>query len=170
MRSLICCGLLLFSGCTLPAIVPPTPPTLAATSIELAPDFRLTALTGEIVALSELRGRYVLINFWATWCLPCRDEMPYLQHLADTYAGDLTVLAINMRERPATIQPYVDALGITLPILLQPDDATLLSYGVRALPLSFLVDDRGQLIYRQVGPLHPDQIERLLAKQLGSNE
>lgn len=131
-----------------------------------ATEFTLASLDGTTVHLSDLRGQYVLVNFWATWCLPCRDEMPYLQELATDHGADLTVLGINMRETATEIQPFIDEVGVTFPILLQPDDATLLSYGIRGLPLTVLVDPRGQLVYRRIGPLEPDVFDPLFASLL----
>ena len=133
--------------------------------MELAPDCQLTSLTGTTVTLQALRGRYVLLNFWATWCLPCRDELPYLQQLADSHADQLTVLGINMRESATEIQPFVDDLGITFPILLQPADETLLAYNIRGLPLSFVISPRGELLLRQVGPLQAETFDPWLAAQ-----
>jgi thiol-disulfide isomerase/thioredoxin len=145
-------------------------PSVEATAVpaEYAPDFRLTTLTGETVALADLRGRTVLINFWATWCLPCRAEMPYLQALAERYPDQLTVLAINMREDGAGIQPFVDELALTFPILLKPDDETLLNYGVRGLPLTFVVAPDGELRLRRVGPVEPATMDAWLAEALAA--
>ncbi len=156
---LLLISVLLAAGCTLSPL-PPSTPTVARA--EVAPDFQLTTLSGEPIRLADLRGRYVLINFWATWCLPCREEMPYLQQLAELHADQLTILGINMRESPAAIQPFVEELHITFPILLQPNDETLLGYGVRGLPLSFLVTPAGDIVLRQVGPLQPETIDLLI--------
>lgn len=136
------------------------------TPTALAPHFQLATLTGESISLSELRGRWVVINFWATWCIPCREEMPYLQMLADQHADQLTVLAVNLREPASTIQPFVDELGLRLPILVLPDDQTLLAYGVRGLPLTVVVAPDGSLVLRQVGPLTPPSFDRWLMRTL----
>src|SRR5688500_4860298 len=128
-------GGILLGGCGWPTtemVAPPQTEQRAARAS--APDFALTTLDGQRVQLSALHGRWVLINFWATWCIPCREEMPYLQALADQHAVWLTVLAINLREPTSVIQPFVDELALRLPILVQPDDQTLLAYGVGALP------------------------------------
>ncbi len=126
---------------------------------EPAYDFALPTLDGGSVRLSELRGHWVLVNFWATWCAPCRDEMPYLDRLGSQHPGNLVVLAVNMREPPSVIAPFVAELGIDLPILLQPDDAMLLAYDVRGLPVSVLIDPAGMVVLRTVGPLAEDVIE-----------
>jgi thiol-disulfide isomerase/thioredoxin len=152
------------TGCIpLPLITPP-PDTTA----ELALDFHLTTLAGQPLALADLRGRWVLINFWATWCLPCRDEMPYLQQLADRHGDQLTVVGVNLREALTDVQPFVEELGLTFPILLQPDDATLLAYQVRGLPLSFVVSPRGELLFRQLGPLRPASFDAWLSEQMAA--
>jgi len=150
-------------GCT---PVPLATPVAATDDATPAPDFRLTTLDGQTITLSDLRGRWVLINFWATWCIPCREEMPYLQVLADAHADQMTVLGINMRESAAEIQPFVEKLGITFPLLLQPDNETLLAYNIRGLPLSFVVSPSGELVLRQVGPLQLGAFDRWLAEQL----
>lgn len=148
------------------ASAPVSPADAPPTTATFAPDFRLPTLAGDAVALRDQRGRWVLINFWATWCIPCREELPYLQQLADAHADQLTVLGINMRESAAEIQPFVEALGITFPILLQPDNETLLAYNIRGLPLSFVVSPQGELLWRQVGPLQTAVFDRWLAEQL----
>lgn len=157
--------MLLLTACA-PWIVAQEPHGATATGAALAPDFHLYTLAGDELGLSDLRGRWVLINFWATWCLPCREEMPYLQKVAATHADHLTVLGINMREAAPEIQPFLDELGITFPILLQPDNETLLAYNIRGLPLTFLVDPQGELILRQAGPLQPAAMDVLLVDLL----
>ena len=100
-----------------------------------------------------------MVNFWATWCAPCREEMPYLDLLAAQYADRLTVLAVNMREPEDAVAAFVAELDLQLPVLLAPDDATLLAYNVRGLPISFLIDPDGAVVQRVVGPVAPGHIE-----------
>ena len=134
----------------------------AVEALEPAHDFALPRLEGGDVRLSDLRGQWVLVNFRATWCAPCREEMPYLARLARAHAGDLTVLAVNMREPPSVVAPFVAEFGPELPIVLQPDDATLLAYDVRALPTSVLIDPDGMVVTRSVGPLPVGVVEPAL--------
>ena len=139
----------------------PTPVETA--SVELAPDFALATLDGATVRLSDLRDRWVLVNFWATWCAPCRDEMPYLDRLAVDHADHLSVLAVNMRESEATVRAFAEELDLQLPILLAPDDAMLLAYYVRGLPISVLIDPDGNVVQRIVGPVQPGVVENAIS-------
>jgi len=86
------------------------------------PDFSMTTLDGAPMRLSDLRGRWVVINFWATWCEPCIREIPTLGRIADEYADTLTILGVNMREERAQVTAFVRDLGVRYPILVNPDD------------------------------------------------
>ena len=158
----------LVAGCRPPEYtaddeLPDEPATYESSeALEPAHDFALAKLDGGAVRLSGLRGQWVLVNFWATWCAPCRAEMPYLEHLASEHADSLTVLAVNMREPSSVVAPVVAELGLDLPILLQPDDAMLLAYDVRGLPVSVLIDPDGMVVMRTVGPLAEGVVERAI--------
>jgi thiol-disulfide isomerase/thioredoxin len=163
----------LLGACHPPSEVPTARPTVAAlgdvaaTPRPVAHEFVLETLGGESVALADLRGRWVILNFWATWCLPCREEMPYLQEIADTYADQVTVLGINMREAAADVGPFAEATGIEFPILMQPDDAMLLWYGPRGLPLTYVIAPDGTVAYQQFGPLNPTRFTPWLEAEIG---
>jgi thiol-disulfide isomerase/thioredoxin len=135
---------------------------------EVAHNFMLTTLDGGTLSLYELRGRWVIVNFWATWCGPCRNELPYLQQLAETHAAHVVVLGINMREEAATIRPFLADIGVTFPILLNPDDATLLWYNTRGLPLTFVIAPDGTVAYYQYGELRPEEFDRWLTLHLNA--
>ena len=128
-----------------------------------APDLALETLDGQTVRLSELRGRVVLLNFWATWCVPCRAEMPEIQSAYETNrARGFEVLAINLQERPDEIRPFLSELGLTFPVLLDRDGAVARQYLARALPASYLVDREGIIRYGRIGTLSHE----VLAEQL----
>jgi peroxiredoxin len=134
-----------------------TPPPAAEAGDGLAgtqaPDFQLSALDGRLVRLSDLRGRVVLVNFWATWCAPCRVEMPWLAEFDSRYRIlGLTVLGVSVddggRERVAT---FVRERRVSYPILLKDQDVELRFGGVRFLPQTFFVGRDGKIIRRVYG-------------------
>lgn len=117
------------------------------------PDFTLPDLAGRLVRLADLRGqKAVLINFWATWCVPCREEMPTLERLYRERRGVLEVLGVSLDTvGPAKVRAFTRELGLTFPILLDPKLLAARKYRVRALPMSFVVDRSGMLRHREIG-------------------
>lgn len=132
-----------------------------------APGFALADMDGEQHRLADYAGKVVLVNFWATWCPPCRREMPALEALYLKYrARGLVVLAVNQWEDADHVFAYMGQLNVfpTFPVLFDPESRVSADYGVKGLPTSFLVDRQGRLVYRAIGGRefdHPD-IERLL--------
>ncbi|MCS6842167.1 MAG: TlpA family protein disulfide reductase [Roseiflexus sp.] len=125
-----------------------------------APEFALTAVNGSQVALSDLRGQVVLINFWATWCPPCRAEMPAIQQAYDRFRDQgFLVLAVNQQEDAASVAKYMSEQRLTFPALLDSDARVSTDYQARVLPSSFFVDRRGiiRAVYR--GPMSRGMIE-----------
>ncbi len=119
-----------------------------------ATDYAIEDLDGKMQRLSDYRGKVVLVNFWATWCPPCRKELPSMQRLWVKLRDEPFALhAIDTGETVEDILPFVFATGIelTFPILLDRDNATLKSWPVVALPTTFVVDKRGRVAYRSVG-------------------
>jgi thiol-disulfide isomerase/thioredoxin len=111
-------------------------------------------LDGKTWRLSDLKGRAVLLNFWASWCEPCRAEMPTLQQLADLYGDDkLVVLAINFKESPATATRFARRTGLQLPVLLDQNGAIARALGVKVFPTSILIAPDGQARQRVRGGL-----------------
>jgi peroxiredoxin len=109
-----------------------------------APDLTLQTLDGETVILSDLRGQAVLINFWASWCPPCRNEMPAIQQVYEEYRDEgFTVLALNSQEQETRVAAFAGEFGLTFPILIDRDGAVFDAYRVVALPTTFFVDRTG---------------------------
>ncbi|MEM8856974.1 MAG: TlpA disulfide reductase family protein [Chloroflexota bacterium] len=140
---------------------------------QAAPDFTLITAEGEQITLSELRGRPVIINFWATWCAPCRFEMPELQETFEDYAGnDLELLAINREEDKAQIDQFFvelsadEGIEFTFPALLDSQAKVAESYGVFNMPTTFFVDAEGTVSAVHFGPLVRSQIDEYLADAL----
>lgn len=118
-----------------------------------APEITLQSPDGETISLSSLRGTPVMVNFWATWCAPCRVEMPLFINAHDTNAGNLVVLGVNSQEDPTTVTQYVDAMGITFPVVLDRDGLASLAYRVRALPTTFFIDADGIVVRAHRGAI-----------------
>ncbi len=120
---------------------------------KMAPDFTLTSLTGEVIQLSAFRGKPVLLNFWATWCPPCRDEIPLIQSVFEESSGaKLAVMSINGWEDKATIQEFMSKSGLTFPVLLNyPGKATVTTYKVVYIPTTFIIDATGIIKSIKVG-------------------
>jgi thiol-disulfide isomerase/thioredoxin len=118
-----------------------------------APDFTLPTLSGAPIHLSELRGKVVLLNFWATWCVPCRTEMPSLEALYQRYQErGLDILAINVDTlSTAGVEAFVQEGGVTFRIALDPSWSTARVYGVVGLPTTYLIDREGNVVVREVG-------------------
>lgn len=117
-----------------------------------APNFTLKDLQGQPVSLAEYRGRPVVLNFWATWCLPCRIEMPLLQAAYRQYHVEgLTVIGINFEEGERLVAPYVAELGLTFDVLYDPNAAVGKAYQVNGLPTTFFIDRQGIIRDIQVG-------------------
>lgn len=110
------------------------------------PVFEATDLNGQVWRASDLRGRAVLINFWASWCEPCRAEMPSLQALAQRHDPEkLLVLAVNFKEPLASVQRFVDKSALSLPVLLDPQGALARQWGVSVFPSTVLLGADGRV-------------------------
>jgi peroxiredoxin len=120
---------------------------------ELAPDFQLRDLNDRLVTLSDLRGKVVLLNFWATWCGPCRVEMPTMEQLYRTFSRkDFEILAVSIDVQGVAItRPFQQEYHLTFPILHDADYRVGLTYGARTLPMTFLVDRQGVVRHRIFG-------------------
>lgn len=111
-----------------------------------APEFTLTNLRGGAsLNLADLRGRPIVLNFWASWCGPCRDEMPILQATHQRYSDSVLVIGVDQGEPEATVQAFVDEFGLTFHILLDQDMAVGDRYRVMGLPTTFFIDRNGTI-------------------------
>lgn len=145
--------------------ISPVPPTKLPVSGSLAPDFILTNLASETVRLSDFIGSPIIINFWATWCGPCRIEMPLLQdRFAQLADQDLVVLAVNFDESKDLVEAFRDEFGITFEILLDPGARVQRLYRMRGYPASFFVDRSGLIQVHHIGLMNEDQINAGLVR------
>ena len=133
---------------------------------DLAPDFRLEGLDeGSRYDSSQMEGRVTLVNFWATWCRPCEEEMPAMERLYSELGGDeFTLLAISVDESTEDVAEFQERMGLTFPILLDSSQVTSTLYQTTGFPESFLIDQEGRIVERYVGPRewdHPDYVQRV---------
>jgi thiol-disulfide isomerase/thioredoxin len=127
-----------------------------------APDFSLEDLDGNIITLASLGGKNLIINFWATWCPFCVDEMPDLQKLYENYKDeDLVVIAINIQESKSRVTKFLEDEGIDLPILLDEKGTTAITYGANSIPLTIAVNKEGVVVAGHRGKLTYEQMEAM---------
>ncbi|MFC1952384.1 peroxiredoxin family protein [Chloroflexota bacterium] len=132
----------------------------------LTPDFQLQSTDGQTVSISSLRGKPVLINFWATWCPPCRSEMPYIQEIYEEWSGKgLVVLAINIGESSTQADGFMQSNNLTFTVLLDTTQKVAQSYNITGIPTTFFVDEDGIIKEKVVGAFpNKAQIEAELSK------
>jgi cytochrome c biogenesis protein CcmG, thiol:disulfide interchange protein DsbE len=179
MVALLAALLLAACGATpAPAAVPPgLPPNVAIASRlldaaggvpqpgEVAPDFSYTGQDGSTRRLSELRGRAVLLNFWATWCVPCTEEMPALQRIAEEYGDRVTVVGVNKLETLDAIAPFARQIDVGFTLVPNPDGDISDRYAAKNIPVTYFINGDGTIGFVQLGVMTyeqaREQVERL---------
>ena len=161
-------ALILLAACTSKDDVAARPPEVG----QPAPRYSAVTLTGDSVSLEQLRGRAVLLNVWATWCHPCREEIPVLQALHARYASqglELVGVSVDARGEEATIREFAADFGMTYSLWLDPDERVQSTFLAIGVPATFLIDRQGVLRWRHVGPVRANdttlvrEVERALA-------
>jgi thiol-disulfide isomerase/thioredoxin len=138
-------------------------PVLPAPEVgSLAPNFELVALSGAAVRLTNALDKPVFINFWATWCAPCVLEMPNLQKYYETYGDEFEILAINAGESEWDVGKFVDDIGITFPVLLDPQSKITIEYKVQGFPTTYILSSDGIIQAVHIGMLSENKIEEYL--------
>jgi len=125
-----------------------------------APNFDTIDMKGNVWSLSKLKGQVVFVNFWATWCAPCREEMPSMQRLYNKLPKDkFTMIALYNKDKPAVVKNFVAKLGITIPILDDQQNIIGQKYGLTGLPETFIIDKQGVIREKFIGPAEWDSPE-----------
>lgn len=133
----------------------------------VAVDFTLQTIDGAEVSPSQYRGSVVLINFWATWCPPCRAEIPDLEEAYQARKDDgLVVLGVSVEQTHESVVPFVESVGMTYPVLLDELGQVYRTYRAPGLPMSILLDEEGVIRVRHVGQLTRSQLDKYLAQLL----
>lgn len=158
---------------TIPKVVEITPKANIQSIAQIgkpAPDFSLKTIDGKSLKLTDLRGKAVLINLWASWCPPCRDEMPGIQVAYEKYKDKgLVVLGIDftVQDHVVDVKAFIQEFKLTFPILLdETGDVSAVLYGMRGLPTSYFIDPAGVIQRIQVGAMLPEKIDEYLAEIL----
>jgi len=141
----------------------PKPPVKGAEAF----DFEIETLDGTLIRLSDLRGKTVMLNFWASWCGPCRMEIPHMvEAYEDHAASDFEILAVNLREDPGRVAQFVSEFGMTFPIALDTTGSVGASYYVRSIPTSLFLNEQGIITAVHVGTLTERALQGYLAQLL----
>lgn len=146
------------------AIVPPT----TAESIPVdkmpglgiglqAPDFELETLEGKTVKLSELQGKKVMLNFWATWCPPCKAEMPFMEKFYQEAGDEIEIIAINI-DTKNDVAGFAKEMGVTFPILLDKDEQVMKTYQILSIPTTYFIDQDGLIQHKFIGAMSPEKM------------
>jgi len=125
-----------------------------------APDFELADLSGKKVRLSDFNNRVVIVDFWATWCGPCRAEIPDFVRLQSKYRGQgLTILGVAVNSEEKTVRSFAEDHDINYPVLLEGDETTKLFGGVYAIPTTFVLDRQGRIVKKFIGAMPAEAFE-----------
>ena len=136
----------------------------ASSESKYAQDFTLTTLQGEQVSLSDYKGKIVILNFWTSWCGPCKEEMPHMQSFSDKH-DDIEILAVNLTSMDLgldAVKQFVDEFGLTFPILLDEEDVVGKQYSIITIPTSYIIDPKGRIFKEVIGPMDERMLEELV--------
>lgn len=142
---------------------------------DVVPGYGASTLAGDTASLDQLRGEVVLLNVWATWCPPCRKEIPVLQALHEDHADEglrVVGVSVDAAGEGEAVQRFVDSYGVTFDIWLDPGERVSSTFRTSGVPTTLLIDRNGRLVWRHLGPLTADDPEmaRVLAETLDSAE
>jgi thiol-disulfide isomerase/thioredoxin len=126
------------------------------------PDIEIQSMSGDLVHINQMQGQPVLVNFWATWCIPCKLEMPIIQTYATQYSSELIVLPVNVDDELPEIQKFIDDLGLTMPVYLDPGGKAEKAFRVIGFPSTFIINRDGILKTRHVGVVSETQLQSYL--------
>lgn len=135
----------------------------------LAPDFTLPQLDGQPLSFSSYRGKVVLLDFWATWCVPCREETPHFVELQKKYGGrGLQIIGVSMDDSADPVRPFYQQFHMNYPVVMGTAKTGEQYGGVLGLPIAFLIDPEGRIVKKHIGATDPNVIEREVVGLLGT--
>lgn len=166
MKKILAISILVFLvGYAVYYVINPNTADVGVTEGNAAPEFELSTLNGESMSLSSLKGKKVILNFWATWCPPCRSEMPDMQKIQDDYNEEVVVVAVNLTSSESsvqTVEDFVNGLGLSFPILLDEKGKINNQFEVLSYPTSYFLDEEGIIRTKFVGAMTYDQMNKFL--------
>lgn len=126
-------------------------------------DFKLKDLNGKEMSLSDLKGKKVFLNFWATWCPPCKAEMPEIQKLyEETKDSDVVIVAVEIGEPLDTVKSFIDSNKYSFKVLLDSDQSVATKYNIASIPTSYFIDVDGNIVSKHVGGMNIDQMKEYI--------
>ncbi len=137
----------------------------ASSDISEIPTFEIETITGQKLNSEDLKGKVILINFWATWCPPCREEMPYFENIYKKYKDKgFTIIAISVDVNESFVKDFIKDYGVSFPVAMDKEGLSDM-YGVSSLPMSFLYDKGGKLVKKKIGAYFSleEDLEKLLS-------
>ncbi|KIQ93913.1 Stage IV sporulation protein H [Anoxybacillus thermarum] len=135
---------------------------------EIAPDFELMTLKGKKMKLSQFRGKKVILNFWASWCPPCRAEMPEMQRFYEQYGQHVAIVAVNLTNKEKNhqaVETFINEKGVSFDIMLDEQGTVSKTYEVITIPTSYIIDEQGVIRSKHVGPLSYDMMKRTVLSE-----
>jgi peroxiredoxin len=130
-----------------------------------APDFVLTDMQGHKHRLSDYRGHGVFLNFWGTWCPPCKQEMPYINNQYHQFKDKgVEVLAVDIQESPLAVNEFISRYNLDFPIMIDTDKEVMTTYGIDPLPATFLIDKNGNVVKYYTGSLSENMVREFMEK------
>ncbi|WP_299090718.1 TlpA disulfide reductase family protein [uncultured Metabacillus sp.] len=166
MKKILAISILVFLvGYAIYYAINPSNVKVGVTEGNAAPDFELTTLDGEKVSLSSLQGKKVILNFWATWCPPCRSEMPDMEKIHNEFNEDVVIAAVNLtssEKNVETVESFVKELNLSFPVLLDKKGEINKQFEVLSYPTSYIIDEKGVITSKFVGAMTYDQMKDLL--------
>ncbi len=166
-KTIAACALLILAAVILAkCTIPPSKTTATAQIGSAAPKFNLPDLSRQEVTLDQYKGKIVILDFWATWCGPCRMTMPLLEYIQEEYSHDLALLAINLREPRDIVRDYIQRENISSKVLLDEQGSVAAAYGAEAIPMHIIIDRQGIVRHIQVGfsPVMESQLRTQIEK------
>ncbi|BCS80704.1 TlpA family protein disulfide reductase [Anaerocellum diazotrophicum] len=133
------------------------------TAAEGIVNFKLVSVDGKEYSLLDFRGRKVVLNFFATWCPPCRAEIPDFERF-HRENKDVVLIGINIQEDKATVEEFLNSMGVSYPVLLDKDGKVSAQFGIEGIPTTFLIDENGRIIAKNVGMMTYEQLKNFTDK------